>query len=120
MMNSLRLNDQYDLVIQTNEFVPISGREAITQHLAVRFGIFFAEFRYDTSVGVPYYQDILVKNPSFVVVQERLRQTILLTPGIIDLIDFFFDLVESERSASLRFRAQSTEGIIDFNQDVEL
>lgn len=118
-MNSLRLNADYDLVIETNSFVPIDGREAIKQHLAVRFGIFFPEFRYDTSVGVPYYQDILVKNPQFVVVQEVLKKTVLDTPGITDLIDFSFEFVSGTRDAQLTFRAQSIEGIIDFNQIVE-
>jgi len=118
-INSMKLDSNFDLVIQNNSFVLLNGRDAIAQHMRVRYSLFLGEWRYDTSVGVPYYQDVLIKNPQFVVVQEVLKKTALDTPGITDLYSFNFDLNNS-REAFLNLSAQSTDGIIDFNQTVEI
>lgn len=119
-MNSLKLDNNFDLVLVDNDFVEIQGRDAIRQHLACRFGIFLGEFIYDTAAGVPWYQDILIKNPQFAIVSADLKRTVLDTPGITDLLSFDFSFDNGRRMATLDFKAQSTNGVIDFTQEVAL
>jgi len=78
------------------------------------------EWFLDTDVGVPWFRDILIKKPSFVVVQEVLKDTILDTPGVLEITKFQFDFNSTTREAELEFSCQTDEGTIDFSQLVEV
>ena len=125
-MNSFKLETDTtseffgDFVIENNSLVEIDGLEAIRQHMTIRFQIFFGEWFLDTSIGVPWFRDVLVKNPSFNVVMQVLKDVILDTPGVLQIITFEFDYTEGTREVSLDFQALTTEGVLDFSQIVEL
>ena len=106
-----------DLAIESNKFVWLDGIESIRQHLQVRLRAAQGEWFLDTSIGVPYFQDILKKNPDFVTVTEAFRTTILDTPGVIQLLEFDYDYDNTIRKYSLTFRALTDEGILDFSSD---
>ena len=125
-MNSFKLETDTtseffgDFVIENNSLVEIDGMEAIRQHMTIRFQIFLGEWFLDTSIGVPWFRDVLVKNPSFNVVMQVLKDVILDTPGVLQIITFEFDYTEGTREVSLDFQALTTEGVLDFSQIVEL
>lgn len=119
-MSSFALDNTGDLELVDDSFRLNSGAEAIAQHLKVKFQLFLGEWFLDTSIGVPYYQDILIKKPSFVVVQEILKDVILDTPGILELLEFNIDFEGATRTFSLEFKALTDEGPIDFSQAVEV
>ena len=103
-----------DLKITDNSLTLTDGLEAIRQHLQVRLQVFYGEWFLDTTVGVPWFQDILKKQPSFVVVNELLKNVILDTPGVLEILEFNFDYTASTREITLEFQALTTDGIIDF------
>lgn len=109
-----------DFYIENNSLVMIDGLPAIRQHMTIRFQIFLGEWFLDVRIGVPWFRDILIKNPSFNVVQEILKDVILNTPGALQIITFDFDYVNNSREVSLEFSALTTDGILDFSQIVEL
>lgn len=109
-----------DIAVVDNNISLTTGLDAIRQHLWIRFQIFLGEWFLDTEVGVPYFQYILVKNTTLVVVQEILKNVILDTPGVLSLISFDFDFTRPSRSLSLDFKALTTDGVIDFSQLVEI
>lgn len=117
-MSSFALDINGDLDTTGNELKLTQGIEAIRQHLQVKFRLFLGEWFLDTTVGVPYYESILVKGPNLVLVSDLLKATILETPGVIELLEFDFDFDEIYREFSLEFRANTVEGIIDFSQGV--
>lgn len=119
-MSSYLLNGDGDLDITNNSLSLTHGIDAIRQHLFVKFRLFLGEWFLDTSVGVPWFQEIFVKAPIFTVVHERLKAVILETPGVLSLKKFLFDLDEVSREAALDFSAQTIEGDIDFSQIVEI
>lgn len=108
-----------DLLITNNSLTLTTGIEAIRQHLQCRFRLFLGEWFLDTSQGVPWYRDILIKRPAFAVVREILKRVILETRGVLEILKFEFDFVGQTREASLTFTALTEEGVIDFTQTVE-
>lgn len=109
-----------DFYIDNNSLVMIDGLSAIRQHMTIRFQIFLGEWFLDLRIGVPWFRDILIKNPSFNVVQEILKGVILDTPGAIQIITFDFGYTNNSREVSLEFSALTTDGFLDFSQIVEL
>lgn len=119
-MSSFQLDTDGDLDVTGNELTLTEEAEAIRQHLQVKFQLFLGEWFLDEDVGVPWFQEILIKQPSFIVVQEILKNVILDTPGVIAITRFQFDFDSSTREASLSFECLTEEGLIDFSQIVEI
>lgn len=120
-MSSILLDlETHDIKLVDNAIVLVTGIDAIRQHLKCRFLLFLGEWFLDTTIGVPYFRDILIKNPSFVVVQEVLKSVILDTPGVILLLQFDFSFESVTRVARLEFQALTLEGTIDFSQAILL
>lgn len=109
-----------DLKVTDNSLSLVTAADAIRQHLQVRFGLFLGEWFLNEELGVPWFRDVLVKKPSFVVVQETLKGVILDTPGVLEIERFEFDYAAASRVATLSFTCLSTEGFIDFTQEVEI
>jgi hypothetical protein len=118
-MSSFQLDDNMDLVIENNSLVMTEGQEAIRQHLLIKLQTFLGEWFLDEDVGVPYYQEILVKQPSFQTVSQVLRAQIIDTPGVIELLNFDF-VYSADRELRLDFRAETIDGPIDFSQIIEV
>lgn len=119
-MSSFLLDENGDLDTENNALKLTEGIDAIRQHLFEKFRLYLGEYFLDTSVGVPWYQEILVKAPVLSVVQERLKATILETPGVLELTRFAFDFNPITREADLDFQVRVTGGFIDFSQIVEI
>ena len=118
-MSSLTLDTTTgDLVISGNTFPIIDGADAVAQHLKCRFQLFLGEWFLDTRLGVPYFQEILVKGPSFAAVSEILKKVALETPGVTEVTIFEVDYDGVTRLFSLHISAMTTDGPIDFSQEV--
>lgn len=70
----------------------VEGECEVEQRLRTRFRFFRGTWFLDTDAGVPYYDDILLKNPSFPIVGGILREVALTTPGVQSLNEFDLDL----------------------------
>lgn len=85
------------------------GAEAIEQRLRNRLRFFLAEWFLDARLGVPYFRDVLVKNPDLDLVRSIIRRVILGTPGVASLRKFD---VELDRLAR-RLDVTDFEAILD-------
>lgn len=117
-MSDIALNDSGDIDLVNNAMYLNSGGEAIRQHLQTHLGTFQGEWFLDTSVGIPWYQDILVKNPHFSLVQQIIKDAIFDTPGVIELRSLSIDFNKELREATVDFQCLSTEDFIDFSKVV--
>ncbi len=109
-----------DIDVQNNTLYFVDGLSAISQEVAIRFRGFLGEWFLDTSLFMPWFEDVFIKAPSFAVVQEICKNCILETPGVIALNTFNLNLNAGGRSASLSFTAQAQSGTINFSQQIEL
>lgn len=90
----------------------IRGPEAVAQRVRVRFRWFLGEWFLDTRQGVPYYRDILVKNPDRILISFIFRQVLLTTPGVKSVISFRASLDSKARELSVDFEAMLLDGTI--------
>lgn len=115
-MADFLLNSSGDLDITNGELTIVRGDDAILQHLKIRFQFFRGEWKLDKRLGIPYYQDILVKSPDLLIVRNLFRQTILTTPGIASITKFRMELDSTTRTLSVAFTAAKDEGgTLDFS-----
>ena len=118
-MSDIKLAANGDLFLDNSgSAVLVEDDEAIVQQLLIRFKFALGEWFLDIRIGVPFFQEILVKNPNLTRVRAIYRQLILTTPGIESLEKFSLTLVVSTRALSLSFTARKTDGgTLEFNEE---
>jgi hypothetical protein len=102
-----------DLAIVNNELVLVIGADEVAQRVTQRLRTFRGEWFLNLDAGVPYYQEILVKNPSSTVVEGRLKAEIADTPGVLEIEIFKLEIDNVEREATIETRIISVDGPIE-------
>lgn len=108
----IALDDDGDLSVSGGDLQLVSGADAIVQAVRIRLQFFRGEWFLDVDAGVPYFQDVLVKNPDPNVLQAVFRAAILETPGISELTALSIDFDRTNRRLSVSYRADTDVGEI--------
>lgn len=102
----------HDLVINedTLDLEFVSGIDYIVQALKIRLLLFSEEWYLDTSKGLPWFTDILIKNPRMEVVDALIKQKIVSTPGVVGLLSYSSTYTNATRSLAITFTVEADEG----------
>lgn len=106
--------DGSGLLITNGDLVLTQGADAVKQHITQRLKMFTGEWFLNLSEGVPYFQNILIKNPNPDVVDGLLKSTILATPGVDELLSFDLDYDAALRKLTVDFSVRVLDTVIDF------
>lgn len=107
-----------DIDLTAQKLHLVDGDDAIVQHVALRLRMFRGEWFLDSTVGMPYYERVLVKNPDLVAVRSAFRQAIASTPGIASIDKFDLALDSTIRKLTVTFTATKQEGgTLDFTRE---
>lgn len=114
-MSSFKADADGNFTIVDNDLIFVDGADEVVQMLRQELRFFFTEWFLDLNQGVPYYEEITVKNPNLQRLAAIFKDKILSIPGVLELISF--DLTyENPRELHLSFQVRSTDGIITFNE----
>ena len=101
-----------DIIFSGSDLELVSDDAAIRQNLLQLLQFFLGEWFLDTTQGFPYYQIVLVKNPSLDLIQGTMIDYISNADGIVEVDDFAFDYDRTNRGLSISVDAKSTSGQI--------
>lgn len=107
-----------DIVVANGDLSIVSGSDAIAQDWQQQMQVWAGEWFLDNTIGVPYKQTILVKNPNLDLVQAALLTATTNVPGIVLILDFNFNYDNNSRSISVSIVAQTSTGEIISSQTV--
>ncbi len=74
-----------DLLIVNGNLVLVDGVGAIQQHVVQRIRIFLGEWFMDNTIGIPFFDQVLIKNPDQSKIDAIFQNVILGTPGMEQL-----------------------------------
>lgn len=109
-METLALLPNGDLDVSGGSTHRISGAEATRQRAECELAFFLGEWFLDVRKGVPYYRDVLVKNPDLEVVRSVLRRVLLEVPGIVSVSRLDVAPPAGNRRAAIDWEAQHSDG----------
>jgi len=109
-----------DLKVVDNDIPFVNGNEEVQQLLRQRLRTFLGEWFLDLTIGLPYFQEILKKNPNTVAIDAAFKNEILNTPGFLELSTFELDINAAARQLTVTFTGITTDGIIDFSEILEV
>lgn len=105
-----------DILVVNGVISLVSGKAQIAQHVRHRLLHFAGEWFLDTSAGIPYFEEILVRNLDVINAENIFKRVILTTPNIDRLLTFSLDFQQKERLLQVSFTAKSLrEGLIEDN-----
>lgn len=116
-MADLKLDINGDLDLSTGDLVILTGIEATAQRLRRKLRFFLGEWFLDTRLGVPYFESILVKNPQTNIILSIYRQIIFDDEAVTTLNDLNLEYDAANRTLSVTFRAETTEGPLEFETE---
>ena len=105
-----------DISITNGKISLVSGTDEIRQLLEQRLRTFRSEWFLDLTVGVPYYEGILVKRPNPNLVRSLLLDEVINTPGVLEVLEFDIEIDNSTRELSVDFRVRVEDDIINFSE----
>jgi hypothetical protein len=115
-MSDLALDTDGDIKITGSDLTLTTGVDAVKQHLSQRLRTFYGEWFLNMEIGVPYFQQVLRKNPDPVVIDSIFKREIINTPGILQLTEFNLDIAPATRELALSFKALCTGGELTFDE----
>lgn len=97
----------------TFDLVMAEGADAVAQQIKIVLKTFMGEWFLDTTVGIPYFEDILKKNPRSEVVETVLRGKIASVTGVTRVTAFDISIDNRLRTMTINYSAETNEGTIE-------
>jgi hypothetical protein len=108
-----------DISISGRDFVPVSGVDAIRQHMEIRLRTFLGEWFLDTTVGVPYIQEVFsTKIPDTDLIRSIIRREVIKTPGVLSADTLGVSLDTATRNLTIELDATTTDGNVTISLEV--
>lgn len=100
-----------DLALEGGNLVWLrGGPQEMRNRIERRLKLFRGEWFLDTRIGIPYFENALVKNPNLSAIGALMRRAILSVPGVLEVTDFGLTFDPNARALTLTFHATTTEG----------
>jgi hypothetical protein len=100
-MKDLLLTESGDLSI--NDSADVTVTDSVIQAIQIRLRWFLGEWKINTDYGIPYYDDIFVKNPSLPIIEDLIRSEILKVDEVDSVEDITITIDSQKRSAKITF-----------------
>jgi len=115
-MTSLKSDSLNDFVVENNDLSFITGLDEKVQILKENLRLFFGEWFLDVEIGVPYFQLILKKNIDPIKANSALKNVILNSKDVLELISFKSTFNQSTRSLKIDFSVRFDESVVSFSE----
>lgn len=99
-----------DIVIENGDMSLVDGVDAIEQDLQQQLQVWLGEWFLDTTIGIPYRQQILVKNPNLDIVQAILVNAAVNVPGVQVINETEFAYEPTNRVLDVQMQGQTSNG----------
>jgi len=119
LVNDFLTDINADISISGRDFVPVSGVDAIRQHMEIRLRTFLGEWFLDTTVGVPYIQEVFsTKIPDTDLIRSIIRREVIKTPGVLSADTLGVSLDTATRNLTIELDATTTDGNVTISLEV--
>jgi hypothetical protein len=101
MPTDILLDISGDILI--NDKADISLKYSIRQAVKIRLQWFFEEWRFAPELGLPYFEEVFVKNPIIERLRQIIREESMKADGVREVRDIFIDIDNKTRNAFINF-----------------
>ena len=110
MAIDLKLDDTYDLSFVDGDLELVTDGEEVAQSAGIRLLFIQAEWFFDYTQGLPWFDDLLTVSTSYEQKAQTIKRAILGTQGLNRLLTFTFGVDPVAKSAQVEFDADTVFG----------
>jgi|WetSurMetagenome_2_1015567.scaffolds.fasta_scaffold200359_1 hypothetical protein len=107
----LIVNGDLTLTLDSNP----NGTNPVLQNILQILRFYYGEWFLDNTKGIPWFQQILVKNPSLAKIESILINGILGVPGVTQLTEFTLTPNFAQRTLKISFKCITTKGVVIYS-----
>lgn len=109
-MVDLQINELTKNMVITNRDLTLTPTlsEYVAQKLKLHLSIFKGEWFLNNTLGIPYFQEIFVKNPNLSRIEDVFKREIISIMGVESIQSFFLTYDNSTRELTVTFTAVLT------------
>lgn len=97
----IALDENHDIFIRDSNLMMVSGNEAVGQLVKQRLMAYRGEWFLDQNVGVPWVQQVMVRPFNAVVADAVIKDTILGTLGVREMLSFSMEVRPARRELAV-------------------
>lgn len=109
-LRDIKLDANGDIDISQQDLQLVGDLEAVEQSVKIRLQFFRGEWFSDESIGLPYFESVLIKNPNANLLSAVFRSEILGTVGIDSLASLTLSQNSATRKLAVNFVASTDFG----------
>lgn len=102
-----------DLLVVNGDLVLVADRDAIKQEIYIRLQFVSGEWFLDTTAGLPYFDNILVKSPNLAAIRTIFMDEILASAGVKNVLKLDLTFDSKERSLTVEFTVNTDLGELE-------
>lgn len=104
MAATLLLDRQvWDLAIDIDGNIAMATQEyALAQDAASAIKLFSGEYWYNTTIGIPYFQQILGFNPPINLMKQQMQNAALTVPGVVSSVVYIDSITNGQVSGQVQ------------------
>ena len=111
-MMDLKLDGYHDLLIRDGRLVLVEGANQTAQQIKIALLTFFGEWFMDTTIGVPYFEQVLIKSPEKAKIENVFRRKILEVTNVKRVLALKTEFDRQARALMVSFEVQINNGVI--------
>jgi hypothetical protein len=111
-MSDIALDDDHDIAVAGNNLVLVTGADEVVQRLKSRLKLYASEWFLEPARGLPYKTEIFRKGISPDRIAAFFKREILLTPGVLQLLEYRQEIDAATRHLTIDFKAQASDATI--------
>lgn len=109
------MNTNGDIDLKNGDFYFVTGVDATVQFIIQTLRLFLAEWFLDENLGMPYFDEVFVKNPNPVALDSIFKTKIIECPGVEELMAFSMEIDSVTRELTITGRIRAFDGEADFS-----
>lgn len=117
---SIKIDADGNWVVFAGQLQWVDGEDYIIQTLKENISLFLGEYKYNTTKGMPFFQQILIKGYNPNVIRGAFLDTILASPGIISVNTLVLKFDRPQRALTVTLTAQSNVGLLSTSFTVSI
>lgn len=117
-MKDILLNGNGDILL--NEKGDIQFTDSVKQAIEIRLKWFSKEWKLGPDFGIPYYEEVFVKNPSTMLIEEKMRDAIMDVDEVEDVVSFNMSLDKALRKLNVTYVVSVSESLIEGSVNIDV
>ncbi len=110
-MKDILLDESGDLKLTPTGDIQFT--DSVSQAIAIRLRWFLNEWKLGPDLGIPYYEEAFVKNPSLILLEDRMRDAIYDVEEVEEVEDLTLKLDALLRKLSVAYRVMAGKSSIE-------